>query len=102
MKIRQHIPSFVTGADSKEIEFKTVEELLDIDWIKSWAEPTDENGRKFYRWSIDHCNVSNSYDIRNTLMIEKDEGTWWWVVGYLDNDATAYLKTKLPEWKYVG
>jgi hypothetical protein len=69
MKIRQHIPSYISGLTPKITIFNSIHELLEIEWIKQYK---DENLSHFCR---DDEGV--------TLMIENEDGTNFWVLGYI-------------------
>lgn len=64
----EHIPAFVDTDDPPEqATFSNTNELLEIDWVKSYTE-----------WPEFH-NFCQHKDGRS-LMIENEDGTWWWVV----------------------
>ena len=90
MKIRQHIPSCCSGVTPNEAEFTTVEELLEIDWVKLAKEDKD-----FYRFSF---SFRDEPDIFSALMLELNEGKFWWVIGYVPFENAKQLKDKLPNW----
>lgn len=79
-KIRQHIPNFITGAEVKEVVFKTIEELLDIDFVKNFKR------EDFYRYSLSG----------NKLMAEYKNGNEWCVIGHIDNP----YQINLPKLEY--
>jgi len=84
MKIRQHIPNFVDLDEyPEEIEFSTLNELLEIPFVKSKTKYDD-----FLKFSISD----------NHLMVEFDEGKTWYVVGSID-DVT---NIDLPNWEPKG
>ncbi len=68
MKAIQYRPTFYSGFTNKEVEFDTVEELLNIDFVKSWSE---DKGFCRYSLSGDH------------LMAEFNNGKNWWVVCFI-------------------
>jgi hypothetical protein len=77
-KLTQHIPNFAyNGEERKSWEFNTVEELLNLEWVKNF-------GKKDHSFMI-----SNS----NNLMIVSNNGSWWWVVGRLEKPVD------LPVWR---
>jgi hypothetical protein len=84
--IKQHIPNFVSGFDPVIQNFKTLEELLDIDFVKQWSADED-----FHQFSI------GPYDSRWHLMAEQNNGKRWWVVGYIIGIVRDELN--LPDWK---
>lgn len=79
----QHRPAYFSGFENEESKFNSLEELLNIQWIKNWKDHDN-----FHRFSI------SDYD----LMAEFNEGKEWWVIAYLDDIST--LKD-LPIWKPV-
>lgn len=83
---RQHIPGFVDGCEPEIATFQSAEELLALSVVERYRE--DPN-RGFHRFSIARQSRGPSL-----LMVERDDGRWWWVVGYID-DATGI---DLPEW----
>jgi hypothetical protein len=97
-KIRQHVPNFV-DIDRYKIrskEFNTQEELLAIPWV---ASNTKDEG--FYRFSVDVSYtpalpaLGRAATTRYYLMAERDNGLWWWVIGYLD----SLEGIDLPKWE---
>ena len=78
-KIIQEIPNW-SDMKPKSAEFDTLAELLAIDWVKDSSED-------FHRWSLGE----------NRLMLEKDGGKWWWVVGYIARPDLL----DLPKWVAV-
>lgn len=88
IKLRQHVPNYVqVSADPKVWEAETIEELLEIEWVKSWS--VNYNSLPFYRYS------QGTYGNEYILMGEwkNDETHEWFVIGYLSCDA------QLPEFK---
>jgi hypothetical protein len=95
--IIQHIPNFVEGVEPQIEYFNTTEELLDISWIKY-----HKNEQGFFRFSISPNIIMDSKNrIRNKyyhLMLEKDNGNWWRVLG-----SIKHIKgIDLTEWKWNG
>lgn len=85
----EHIPGFVAiDDDPMESEYSTTQELLEIDWIKSYKEWKEFN------------NFCQSKDKRS-LMIENQDGTWWWVVAHVDKNSldlpTVRMSNANPE-----
>lgn len=78
-KIKQHIPGYVAGVKRRVAEFETLEQLLDIPWVKLMK---DRPG--FHRFSLSG----------DRLMAEFQQGRLWFVVGYLDEPVEG-----LPVWK---
>lgn len=79
MKIIQHFPSYCDGFEPEQAEFNSTEELLNIEWVKSFSEHKD-----FYRYSVSDGNH---------LMAEYEQGYKWWVIGRLSPT------TDLPKWE---
>jgi len=109
---RQHIPNFVDTDTRNRAEVSSVEELLAVPWIASWAKSWPDHditmnvtawpdgvethtqeqrpvkAQTFHRWSI--ADPHND----PTLMAEFDNGDRFWVVAYLRSDEPI----PLPEW----
>jgi len=82
MKITRYVPTFVDLDEPPLIcKFGTLEELKTIPFVYNFTK--DPN---FYRFSVSD----------NRLMAEYIGGKKWWVIGYLDIDATNELI--LPKW----
>lgn len=79
-KIHKYFPGFVDRPTPREDEFETLDQLLNIDWVKTWADRKD-----FYRFSLD-CSPGE-----NILMAEYNGGKVWWVVGFIDNYIEGLL-----------
>jgi hypothetical protein len=63
--------------------FETMEEFLEIDWIKSKV-----NEQDFYRFSVSG----------NNLMLELKEGREWWVIGIFETrDSLELPKLVCPK-----
>jgi hypothetical protein len=90
LTITQHVPNFVDGVEPKHAEFNCVEELLVIPWVDSWKQDSDKL-RPFHRFSVER-----NYRGESTLMIERNCGRWWWVIGFIRGGDVD-----LPEWKPV-
>jgi len=90
MKIRQHIPHFVDTNNKQNVEFKTLEELINIPWVKDWSLE-----KKFSRFSIDIDNDNKSKIPSAMLMAEFNNGKIWWVVGRISNLEPTL---NLPKW----
>ena len=90
MKITQHVPNYISGCDPRVTEFESLEELLEIEWVKQWS-THDMKDLPFWRYS----ESKGKYDI--ILMAEWKEGDkhTWWVLGYLSESVG------LPEWVYT-
>lgn len=80
----QHVPAFVEiEKEPFSFEFSTTEELISNSWIASWKE---HDPARFYRYSL--CD--------HRLMVEKDGGTWFWVLGYIRQPTLV----NLPVWTH--
>ena len=66
------VPSLIPQMDTLSCE--TTEELLETDWIQSYKEFEEFN------------NFCQSKD-GNHLMIENNDGTWWWVVARVSKNS---------------
>jgi len=80
MKITKHIPTFC-DVESKSAEFSTVEELVAIPFVASFAKD-----KSFSGYAISEDRLMATY---------RNDGGWWWVVGYLSNPE----KVDLPVWE---
>jgi len=82
-RIIQHIPSFIDVNKKLEwINFNTIEELLNIPFVKQWAKPMD--GKDFLCFAL----------YGNYLLVIHDDGFHWWTVGYIENSSSI----DLPKW----
>lgn len=79
--LKRRFPNFVDVDDSQRTihQFETMEEFLEIDWIKSQL-----NFPNFYRFSVSKEN----------LMLELNEGKEWWVIGIFETRDSL----DLPKW----
>lgn len=84
--IRQHIPNFVSvDGPLPEAQFETLQELLEIPFVKRWAESPN-----FHRFSLSKYMLMGNAN----LLVELRGGREWWVVGAID-DSTGI---DLPQW----
>jgi len=88
-KFTEHRPGFVSGFENHSYEFETKEELLDIEYIKQWA-----NDSEFHRFSIrkDYSDVPGK---EHVLIAEIDKGQEWWRVGYISQTEVV---NEFPKW----
>lgn len=95
MKYREHIPGYMdTGFDPKEVEFKTLEELLKTDTVVArFASGEDlktlalsEVGSLFGK-KLDYCH----------LMADMVDGRHW-VTGYVFGTDEELASLNLPKW----
>jgi len=76
IKARKHRPNFVdSSTEIESCEVESTEQLLDVDWLKKYAE-----------WDEYH-NFCQSKDGK-LLMIENEDGSWWWVAAHLTAGKT--------------
>jgi hypothetical protein len=74
IKIREHIPNFVSGYEPREASLNEGQSFLDVPWIADKQKiPT------FGQFSI--CRASQ-YDDYDTLMMEMCDGKYW-VVAFI-------------------
>lgn len=85
MIAKQHIPNYVEGFMPQVGEFNTVEELLNIPFVKKW------NDDQLQRFSLD-----KTYSKDTMLLMAEMKDASYWVVAYLDQ---AYLD--LPKFEYA-
>jgi hypothetical protein len=77
-KLTQHIPNFAyNGQEIKSWDFNSVEELLNLEYVKSFSEEG-------------HSIMISG---KNILMTVKDDNSWWWVIGRLEEPVD------LPVWR---
>lgn len=78
-QFRQHIPNFIDNDDPNTFTFETTQEFLDNEYINWYTKQ-----QNFFRLSKqDDC-----------VILEKDDGFYWWVLGYIKDPASL----DLPEW----
>ncbi len=89
-KIHQYRPMFFDGYDNQINEFNSIDELLNIDWVKNFSLGMDEKPNPhFHKYSI-------SDDGRPTLMAEFEDGKTWYVIGFIDDIEPV---KDLPPWR---
>ncbi len=81
MILRKHIPSMCDGVKEEQWQVESTDELLELDWVKSWHK--DFDGLPFSQFS--QSKDGDEY----LLMAEWRKGAVrkWWVLGYLSEDA---------------
>jgi len=96
--IKQHMPNFVS-IDPKEAEFETLEDLMNVEFVKRWTD--NRWGDVFHRFSTDYdpWYAEHGYDDSVTLMAELDGGKIWYVVGHIYGLSPEEIG--LPKWKMV-
>jgi hypothetical protein len=78
--IVQHVPAFADNFEPRrKAMFDTLDELMEVPWVKQWA-----GDQGFWRFSLNG----------NILLVERNEGRWWWVVGFLEKPVEG-----LPKWQ---
>jgi hypothetical protein len=77
-QIIQHIPNYCSGFTPEVAEFETVDELLNIPFVKHH----EKEGHSFQMSDLN-------------LMIVKDDESWWWVVGTVKFPD----RVDLPKWE---
>lgn len=79
-QFKPHMPAFVDAEEDalKAQPFNTLEELLSLPFVK-----------KFKEYDHQFCLSED-----NELMKVKDDGSWWWVVGFLKEPVAG-----LPLWE---
>jgi hypothetical protein len=85
--IKQRVPNWA-DVEPKHADFETLENLLKIDWVERWA-----THPKFHQFSISTEDKYESFG--GLLMVELEEGTKWWVIGFL----RSVEGLSLPEWE---
>ena len=96
--IKQHMPNYVS-IDPKEAEFETLEDLMNVEFVKRWTD--NRWGDDFHQFSISHDDwmVRSGHEDYMHLMAELDGGKKWYVVGYIYGSSPEEIG--LPEWKMV-
>lgn len=95
MRIERYRPAFVTGFEDEYAEVQTFDELMDVEWIKSWSENKD-----FYRYSICIDKTYNKNKQRtpsHNLMCELKNGAEWWVVAIIREENIDFITDNLFE-----
>jgi len=92
---KEHFPS------SFELEFETLDDLLNFDCIKKWTE--NSWGEEFYRFSINHNRheggkLKPEYDYI-TLKAEMNNGERCYILGEIYGSSPEEIG--LPVWEYV-
>jgi chloramphenicol O-acetyltransferase len=85
--IKQYRPAYVSGYENQSNKFNSLNELLNIDWVKYFTEHSD-----FYKFSI---SIAEQYQKNHALMAEYKNGESWYVIGFIDKD-TCKLLDELP------
>ncbi len=79
--IRQYRPAYFTGYENEIKEFNSIEELLNIDFVKNFKYLSNgEVDKDFYQYSIGNNGE------RDILIAEYKEGYEWWVIGYINEN----------------
>jgi hypothetical protein len=84
-KFTQHIPNFASGLDPLIIEFNTFDELL-------YSEFFIKQKNMFVDFS--HFALSN-----NRIILVRDNGYWWWVLGKIDDVSNIPLKKWVAKYR---
>jgi hypothetical protein len=82
--VTQYFPAFMDMGEPEVVQYDTLEDLLNIDWVKKFSTIDD-----FYRFSSD----------AKFLMIERRGGEKWYVIGILDKPEDRLPK---PEFKSIS
>lgn len=83
MRLIQHVPTFVDGAEPKAAD-GTLSEILATPWVAGYL-----------TW-CEQAQFMCAAEPKNTLMVDglRDGKRWWWVVGFFDESPRD-----LPEWR---
>lgn len=89
MKIRPHIADLVEPSvdDFRTYEFDNLEELLAIDFVKSF---TKSKNQRFYQFSLLETSAVN----QDVLIAEFNMGNTWYIVGYLNGNSASLALQK--------
>lgn len=78
-KATQHVPSFIdTSEPSKTVEFSSVEELLQTDWIQNYL-----------KWK--EADIFVKTPEGDCLLVSNHNHSWWWVVAYVPKGSVDSL-----------
>jgi len=96
MKFTQRIPGGVDLGNETPISFtfETLEELLSSEYVRRFA--TSIPTSTFYRFSL--CEITPHYHgdkFDTSLMVEYNNGEFWWCVGHIDHGKNLAL----PRWE---
>ena len=86
--IRQYRPAYFTGFEEEVVDFNTIDELLNIGFVKNFSDKSSPSNKAFFRFSM-----SDAF-----LMAEYERGTKWWGVGHITNDPNN-ICSALPKWE---
>ena len=96
--IRQYRPSFFSGFENATAEYKTLEELMDIPFVKNFRldprhkeEVTD---KKFDRYAI--SDYGETREGESVVLVAEYKDGQHWVVGFCDRNE---IILGLPAWK---
>ncbi len=92
MIVDQYRPNYCSGFEDARLDVQTTDELLALDWIKSW---TDTPGfHRFVQSGGERGNDGPRWQGRRwwTLMVELHGGAEWWVVAHVSEPPD------LPVW----
>ena len=89
MKVRQCLSNYVELFEPGSANVSSLEELLELPWIKSLA----RIDHKFHRFS------RNRIDDRWFLMAERQDGAWR-VAGFVSGEDAEQIMSPLPGWTY--
>ena len=89
MKLRQLLPNYVELFEPQSANVSSLEELLELPWIKLLA----RKEHKFYRFSRNRIN--NHF----LLIAELRKGSWR-VVAIVSGDDVDHIMNPLPVWTY--
>ena len=75
--ITRYFPGFVDVDDSERVnvQFETLDQLLQIPWVKHWKDVGQSGVEAFDRYSLSG----------NALMAELKNPREWWVIGFIDH-----------------
>ena len=93
MKVEQYRPNFFSGFYQEKNYFSNTEELLNIEWIKEFA-----NDNEFYRFSLSRDKNKYGGIYQHTLMSEKRNGFKWVVVAFIRDEDISGIND-IPEWQ---
>jgi hypothetical protein len=115
IRLRQHVPAFVNdGQGGWSVQAATLAELLALPQVASYARDTEPVERKGTVWGVGKAGDRVTLEIihpapeerrfhqwsrsENRLMVEHNQGDYFWVVGTLSTDDPREL-ADLPVWR---
>lgn len=94
MKVKRRFPNFFSGFEETEHEVNTLEELLELDWIKAYKEIPNHMG-VFY--AHNDSKLEPNPDMLMSLTRSKNGEVIYFVVGFIFGDGSKLGLTNYLE-----